>query len=95
MAAPNSRTPEQVRREIEAEREQLATAVDDLRDGIGQATDIGGKLRARLPVAAAGAAGLGFFLAGGIGATMRYFARRGREGTTKAKAGRFSLVDGG
>ena len=95
MAAADGRTPEQVRREIETEREQLATAVEDLRDGIGAATDIGGKLRARLPVAAAGAAGAGFLLAGGIGATMRYLARRGREGKTKARAGRFSLVDRG
>jgi hypothetical protein len=40
---------------------------------------VAGKLRAKLPVAAAGALSAGFVLAGGIGATMRYFARRGRE----------------
>ena len=79
MAARNSRTPEEVRREIEVEREQLADAVDELRAGIGDAADVAGKLRARLPVVAAGAVGAGFFLAGGIGATMRFFARRGRE----------------
>ncbi len=79
MAGPDGRTPEQVRREIEAEREQLAQAVEELRSGLGEAADIGGKLRARLPVAAAGALGVGFFLAGGIGATMRLLARRGRE----------------
>ncbi len=79
MATSNGRTPEQVKREIEAEREQLAQAVDALRSGLGEATDIGAKLRGRLPLAAAGALGAGFFLAGGIGATMRYFARRGRE----------------
>ena len=78
-AAPNSRTPEQVRQEIEWERERLAGAVDSLRAGIGEATDVAGKLRARLPLVAAGAVGAGFFLAGGIGATMRFFARRGRE----------------
>ena len=77
--AANSRTPEQVRREIESEREQLAEAVETLRAGIGDATDVAGKLRERLPVVAAGAAGAGFFLAGGIVATMRFFARRGRE----------------
>jgi hypothetical protein len=33
----------------------------------------------KLPALAAGAASVGFVLAGGIGATMRYFARRGRE----------------
>ncbi len=93
--ARNGRTPEDVRREIASEREQLARAVDSLRAGIGEATNIGSKLRERLPLVAAGALGAGFFLAGGIGATMRLLARRGREGKTKAKAGRFRLVDRG
>jgi hypothetical protein len=93
MAPSDGRTAEQVRRDIEAEREQLAGAVDDLRAGIGEATDITGKLRSKLPIVAAGALGAGFFLAGGVGATMRLFARRGREGKTKAKLGPFSLVD--
>ena len=75
----NGRTPETVRREIETEREQLAHAVEELREGLGQATDVAGKLRANLPVVAAGALGAGFFLAGGIGATMRLLARKGRE----------------
>ena len=34
---------------------------------------------AKLPVVAVGALGAGFFLAGGIGATMRLLARKGRE----------------
>jgi hypothetical protein len=75
----NGRTPEAVRREIEAQREQLAQAVDELRDGVGEVTDVSAKLRARLPGAAAGALGAGFFLAGGVGATMRFLARKGRE----------------
>jgi hypothetical protein len=78
-ATRNGRTPEAVLREIESEREQLATAVEHLREGLGEATDVAGKLRGRLPAAAAGAFGAGFFLAGGIGATMRLLARRGRE----------------
>ena len=77
--ARNSRTPADVRRDIEAEREQLADAVDDLRKGIGEVTDVSGKLAANLPAVAAGALGAGFFLAGGIGATMRLIFRRGRE----------------
>jgi hypothetical protein len=93
MAATNSRTAEDVRREIEAERDQLAAAVDELRDGIGDATNIGAKLKAKLPVVAAGAVGVGFVVAGGIGATMRMFARRSREGKEKARFGRFRLVD--
>jgi Protein of unknown function (DUF3618) len=75
----NGRTPETVRREIEAERRELATAVEHLRDGLGEVTDVAGKLRSNLPVVAAGALGAGFFLAGGIGATMRFLARKGRE----------------
>jgi hypothetical protein len=93
MAPRDGRTAADVRRDIEAERDQLADAVDDLRTGLGEVTDISGKLRAKLPLVAAGALGAGFFLAGGIGATMRLLARRGREGKTKAKVGPFSLVD--
>ncbi|MBA2568303.1 MAG: DUF3618 domain-containing protein [Actinobacteria bacterium] len=92
MAAA-SPTPEQLRRDIAAEREQLAQAVDQLRAEIGEATDVTGKLRANLPVVAAGALGVGFFVAGGIGASMRLLARRGREGHEKARVGRFRLVD--
>jgi hypothetical protein len=93
MAATNSRTAEDVRREIEAERDQLAAAVDELRDNIGEATNVGAKLKAKLPAVAAGALGVGFVVAGGIGATMRLFARRSREGQEKARFGRFRLVD--
>ena len=93
MATGNARTPEQVRHELEAERERLATAVDSLRAEVKDATNVGAKLRSNMPAAAAGAAGLGFLLAGGIGATMRLFARKGREGKEKARFGRFSFVD--
>ena len=79
MASSNGRTPEAVRREIEAERSELAEAVEGLRTGLGEATDVAGKLRANLPGVAAGALGAGFFLAGGVGATMRFLARKGRE----------------
>ena len=93
MATADGRTPERIRREIESQRSELAHAVEELRSGLGEATDVAGKLRARLPVAAAGALGAGFVLAGGIGATARLIFRRGREGERKARLGRFSLVD--
>ena len=93
MAGSNSRTVADVRREIETEREQLAGAADSLRESIGEATDINGKLRSNLPVVAVGALGVGFLLAGGVGATARLIFRRGREGETKLQAGRFRLVD--
>ena len=89
MAGGNER---QLRRELSAEREQLADAVDELRAELGEATNIGGKLRSNLPAATAGAVGLGFVAAGGIGATMRLIMRRGREGREKAKVSRFSLT---
>jgi hypothetical protein len=93
MATRNGRSAAQVRHDIEAERERLASAVDQLRAGLGEATNIGAKLKGKLPVAAAGAFGAGFILAGGIGATMRLLMRRSREGKTKARFGRFSFVD--
>jgi len=92
-ATVNGRTPAQVRQDIEVEREQLAEAVESLRAGIGQATDVAGRLRERLPIVAAGALGAGFVLAGGIGATMRFLARRSREGEERVRFGRFRLVD--
>ena len=89
MDATNGRTPEQVRRDIEAERERLADAVDDLRSEM----DVNAKLRGKLPLAAAAALGAGFVVSGGIGATMRLLMRRSREGRTRARFGPFSLVD--
>jgi hypothetical protein len=87
--AGNTRTPEQVRRDIESEREELAKAVDQLREGM----DVTGAVRSRLPIVAAAALGAGFVLSGGIGATMRLLMRKSREGETKARFGRFRLVD--
>ena len=89
MAATNGRTPEQVKADIEAERDRLAGAVDDLRADL----DVNAKLRPKLPLAAAGALGAGFVISGGIGATMRLLMRKSREGTTKARFGPLSLVD--
>lgn len=93
MATRNGRSAAEVRRDIETERERLAVAVDDLRAGLGEATDISAKLKGRLPIATAAALGAGFVLAGGVGATMRLLMRRGREGHTKARLGPFSLID--
>ena len=86
-----TRTPEQIRAELEVERAQLAAAVEHLRTELGEATDISGKVKAKLPAVAAGAASTGFVIAGGIGATARYFARRGRERHESARVGRWSL----
>jgi Protein of unknown function (DUF3618) len=69
--AEAEQSPESVRREIEFERERLAHAVDSLRDAA--------KVTVNVPALAAVAFGAGFFLAGGIGATVRLVFRRGRE----------------
>jgi hypothetical protein len=91
--AADPRSTEDVRRDIASEREHLADAVEDLRAGIGEATDISARLRSKLPLVAASALGAGFVLAGGVGATMRFVARRGREGRERARFGRFAVVD--
>ena len=91
--ATNNRTMEDVRRDIATEREELADAVDDLRAGLGEVTDVSAKLRERLPVVAAGALGVGFVVAGGVGATMRLLFRRGREGKEKARLGPFAFIE--
>jgi Protein of unknown function (DUF3618) len=93
--AARPRTPDEVRRDIAAERDELSRSVESLREEVGKATDIAGKLRANLAAAAGGALGVGFVLAGGIGATMRWLARRGREGDEVATIGRFKIVDRG
>jgi hypothetical protein len=79
MAGNKSRKLEQVRRDIESEREQLAGAAETLREEIGEATNIGAKLRSNLPAVAVGALGVGFLMAGGVGATARLIFRRGRN----------------
>jgi hypothetical protein len=75
MATPEPQSVDSLRRQIGAEREELASAIESLRDELG----FEGKLRARLPLALTGAFGAGFVLSGGIGATFRLVFRRGRE----------------
>ena len=86
--APATETPEQVRAQIAAEREQLVAAVDEMR----AAADPTAVLKSKLPLLAVGAFAAGFVLGGGIGATMRLAFRRGREGREQARLGRFALI---
>jgi uncharacterized protein involved in exopolysaccharide biosynthesis len=88
VGAPATETPEQVRAQIAAEREQLVAAVDEVR----AAADPTAALRSKLPLLAAGAFAVGFVLGGGIGATMRLVFRRSREGKEQARVGRFALI---
>jgi hypothetical protein len=91
--ATNNRSAADIRRDIATEREQLAASFEYLRAGLGEATDISGKLRERLPAVAVGAFGAGFVIAGGIGAAARLVFRRGREGQEKARLGPFAFID--
>ena len=75
MAPADARTPDEVRRDVETERRELAAAVESLRG----AMSVTPKLSSRLPEITAGALGAGFVLGGGIGATVRLMFRRGRE----------------
>jgi hypothetical protein len=94
MATDEPSTTE-LRGRIERERNALASSVDSLRSEISEATNVSAKLRAKLPAAAGGALAAGFLIGGGIGATVRLVFRRGREGETMVRAGRFRLVDRG
>lgn len=80
-----------IRRQIASEREELARTLDELRAEV----DVTRKLGERLPLVVATALGAGFVMGGGIGATIRLLMRRSREGTEKAKLGRFRLAERG
>ena len=80
MASPDGKRPgakAELRGRIVAEREQLARAVATLRADIDDAKDVKSRLRRNLPLATAGALGVGFVVAGGVGGTFRLlFGRR-------------------
>jgi hypothetical protein len=89
MAITEPVTTEELRRELDRERHQLARAVEALRENADPTTHLG----ERLPLLLAAAFAVTFVAAGGIGATMRLFARRSREGHKSLRIGRFLLID--
>jgi hypothetical protein len=78
-----------LRQELASEREELARAVESLRES----TSVRGALDGRVAIAAGAAFAAGFVLAGGIGATARLLFRRRREGRTLAVFGPFAVVE--
>ncbi len=66
MAA--ARTPEEIRRSIEANRAELGMAVEKLRTEVAVVTDWRGQIRANQKNVLIGAAVAGFVLGGGIAA---------------------------
>ena len=61
-------TDQELRREVGAEREKLAEAVQTLRS---EAAEAKGKLRSRVPLAAAGALGVGIVVPRALRALLR------------------------
>jgi hypothetical protein len=74
MAA--TRTPEEIRRSIEANRAELGMAVEKLRAEVAVVTDWRGQLRANQKNVLIGAAVAGFVLGGGIAAVGGLLRRR-------------------
>jgi hypothetical protein len=82
-----SRTPEQIRAEIERNRQELGTAVEQLRVEVVKLTDWRAQLRRYEPQVLIGAGVAGFVLGGGIAAVGALtFGRRRRKKQQKLLA---------
>jgi hypothetical protein len=71
-----TRTPEEIRASIEANRKELGTSLERLHGDIAILTDWRGQLRKHQKQAVIGAAVAGFVLGGGIAAFGGLFRRR-------------------
>jgi hypothetical protein len=71
-----TRTPEEIRASIEANRKELGTSLERLHGDIAVLTDWRGQLRKHQKQAVIGAAVAGFVLGGGIAAFGGLFRRR-------------------
>jgi hypothetical protein len=78
MPAP-VRSPDEIRRSIEAHRSELGIAVTELRTEVVRLTDWRGQLRIHQREALIGAAAAGFLLAGGIAGITGILTRRKRR----------------
>jgi len=73
------RTPEEIRRSIEANRAELGLAVERLRGEVAEVSDWRKHLRNNQQQVMIGAAVAGFVLGGGIAAVTGMFTRRRRR----------------
>ena len=71
-----TRSPDEIRRSIEANRAELGMAVEKLRQEVAVVIDERGQLRAHQKQALIGAAVAGFVLGGGIAGVGRLLRRR-------------------
>jgi Protein of unknown function (DUF3618) len=76
MAEPATRTPEQIRSEIEETRRELSFSVNDLRSKVNELTDWRRQLVKNKRTALVGAAVAGFVIGGGVAATISIITRR-------------------
>ena len=76
---PGARTPEEIRRSIEANRAELGLAVEKLRGEVAEVADWRKHLRDNQQQVMIGAAVAGFVLGGGIAAVTGMFTRRRRR----------------
>jgi hypothetical protein len=83
---------DQLRREIEMERDELVDAVGSLRR-TARTARLTRPLQRRLPVLLGGMFLVGFLVSGGVGAAARLAFRRGREGRSVLRVGRFTVVE--
>ncbi len=74
--ADESRTPEQIRAEIETTRGELGFSVNDLRSKVAEITDWRRHLSENRTPALIGAAAAGFLIGGGVAATFSLLRRR-------------------
>jgi hypothetical protein len=79
MPQPTTRSPEEIRASIEANRGELGTAVESVRTEVAKLTDWRGQLRAHPREVMIGAAATGFLLAGGIAGITGILTRRKRR----------------
>jgi Protein of unknown function (DUF3618) len=71
-----ARTPEEIRASIEANRKELGTSVERLRNEVAVLTDWRGQLARHQKPVVIGAAVAGFIIGGGIAAVGGLFRRR-------------------
>jgi len=76
---PETRSPEQIRQSIEANRVELGTAVEQLRTQVVKLSDWRDQLRVHQREVMIGAAAAGFVLAGGIAGITGILTRRKRR----------------
>ncbi len=74
--AADSRTPEQIRADIETTRGELGFSVNDLRSKVAELTDWRRHLAENRKPVLIGAAAAGFLIGGGVAATVSLLRRR-------------------